>query len=53
MKKFLTLLLSLAGSAAENAVRMGEPEKALRAVLMQNRTNPYLTNGHNYQTDIG
>ena len=32
-----------------NAVRMGEPEKAVDALLMDNRTNTYLPNGHNYQ----
>ncbi len=38
-------------TTAMNAVRMGEPEKALRALLMDKRTNTYLTNGHNYQTE--
>ena len=32
-----------------NAVRLGEPEKALNALLMDQRTNTYLPNGHNYQ----
>ncbi len=32
-----------------NAVRLGEPEKALDAILMDQRTNTYLPNGHNYQ----
>lgn len=32
-----------------NAVRIGEPEKALNALLMDKRTNTYLPNGHNYQ----
>ena len=32
-----------------NAVRMGEPEKAVDAIMMDNRTNTYLPNGHNYQ----
>lgn len=32
-----------------NAVRMGEPERALDALLMDKRTNTYLPNGHNYQ----
>ncbi len=32
-----------------NAVRVGEPEKALNALLMDQRTNIYLPNGHNYQ----
>ncbi len=32
-----------------NAVRMGEPEKAVDAIMMENRTNTYLPNGHNYQ----
>lgn len=34
---------------AMNAVRLGEPEKALDALLMDKRTNTYLVNGHNYQ----
>lgn len=33
------------------AVRLGEPEKALDAILMQKRTNTYLPNGHNYQDE--
>ena len=32
-----------------NAVRLGEPEKAIAAILMDQRTNTYLVNGHNYQ----
>lgn len=32
-----------------NAVRVGEPEKAVNALLMDQRTNTYLPNGHNYQ----
>ena len=31
------------------AVRLGEPETALDAILMPQRTNTYLPNGHNYQ----
>ncbi len=31
------------------AVRIGEPEKAVNALLMDKRTNTYLPNGHNYQ----
>lgn len=31
------------------AVRVGEPEKAINALLMDKRTNTYLPNGHNYQ----
>ena len=31
------------------AVRLGEPETALDAILMPRRTNTYLPNGHNYQ----
>ncbi len=31
------------------AVRLGEPEKAIEAILMNKRTNTYLPNGHNYQ----
>ena len=34
---------------AMNAARMGEPEKAVAALLMSKRTNTYLVNGHNYQ----
>ncbi len=34
-----------------NAVRVGEPEKAINAILMDQRTNTYLPNGHNYQDD--
>lgn len=34
---------------AMNAARMGEPEKAVGALLMDKRTNTYLINGHNYQ----
>lgn len=34
---------------AMNAARLGEPEKAVDALLMPKRTNTYLPNGHNYQ----
>ncbi|MDR2917165.1 MAG: hypothetical protein LBV74_20415 [Tannerella sp.] len=34
---------------AMNAARLGEPEKAVGALLMEKRTNTYLANGHNYQ----
>lgn len=34
---------------AMNAARLGEPEKAVGALLMGKRTNTYLVNGHNYQ----
>lgn len=34
---------------AMNAARLGEPEKAVSALLMDKRTNTYLVNGHNYQ----
>ncbi len=34
---------------AMNAARMGEPDKAVGALLMERRTNTYLPNGHNYQ----
>lgn len=34
---------------AMNATRLGEPEKAINAILMEKRTNTYLINGHNYQ----
>ncbi len=36
---------------AMNAARMGEPEKAVGALLMDKRTNTYLVNGHNYQDE--
>ena len=31
------------------AARLGEPERAVDALLMNKRTNTYLPNGHNYQ----
>ena len=34
---------------AMNAVRVGEPEKAIDALMMNKRTNTYLKNGHNFQ----
>ena len=34
---------------AMDAARLGEPEKAVGALLMDKRTNTYLVNGHNYQ----
>ncbi|MDR0233141.1 MAG: hypothetical protein LBI82_13665 [Dysgonamonadaceae bacterium] len=36
---------------AMNAARLGEPEKAVNALLMDKRTNTYLPNGHNYQDE--
>ncbi len=36
---------------AMSAARLGEPEKAVGALLMDKRTNTYLANGHNYQND--
>ncbi|MDR1406866.1 MAG: hypothetical protein LBJ23_02310 [Tannerella sp.] len=33
------------------AARLGEPEKAVDALLMDKRTNTYLPNGHNYQDE--
>ena len=36
---------------AMNAARLGEPEKAVDALLMDEKTNTYLPNGHNYQDD--
>ena len=36
---------------AMNAARLGEPDKALDALLMNKRTNTYLKNGHNYQDE--
>jgi len=34
---------------AMNAARLGQPDKAVGALLMDKRTNTYLVNGHNYQ----
>ena len=34
---------------AMNAARLGAPDKAVGALLMDKRTNTYLVNGHNYQ----
>lgn len=34
---------------AMNATRLGHPDKAVGALLMEKRTNTYLKNGHNYQ----
>ena len=34
---------------AMNAARLGIPENAVSALLMDKRTNTYLPNGHNYQ----
>lgn len=36
---------------AMDAARLGEPQKAVDALLMDKRTNTYLVNGHNYQDD--
>ena len=36
---------------AMSAARLGDPEKAVGALLMDKRTNTYLLNGHNYQDD--
>lgn len=36
---------------AMDAARLGEPDKAVGALLMDKRTNTYLPNGHNYQDD--
>ncbi|MDR1332517.1 MAG: hypothetical protein LBK07_10500, partial [Tannerella sp.] len=33
------------------AARLGEPERAVDALLMDRQTNTYLPNGHNYQND--
>ncbi len=33
------------------AARLGEPDKAVDALLMDKRTNTYLPNGHNYQNN--
>lgn len=34
-----------------NATRLMEPEKAIDAILMDQRTNTYLVSGHNYQNE--
>lgn len=34
---------------AMSAARLGDPDKAVGALLMDRRTNTYLVNGHNYQ----
>ena len=34
---------------AMSAARLGDPEKAVGALLMDKRTNTYLVNGHNFQ----
>ena len=34
---------------AMNAARLGEPQKAIEALLTPQRTNTYLVNGHNFQ----
>ncbi|MBP1612704.1 MAG: hypothetical protein H6Q13_152 [Bacteroidetes bacterium] len=36
---------------AMNAARMGEPDKAVGALLMNKRTNTYLISGHNYKDE--
>ena len=36
---------------AMDAARLGEPEKAVGALLMPQRTNTYLVSGHNYQDE--
>jgi len=36
---------------AMNAARLGKPDMAVNALLMDNRTNTYLPNGHNYQDE--
>lgn len=36
-------------TTAMNAVRLGHPDKAVNALLMDKRTNTYLPNGHNCQ----
>ncbi|MCL2026972.1 MAG: hypothetical protein FWG79_00635 [Bacteroidales bacterium] len=37
---------------AMSAARLGDPEKAVGALLMDKRTNTYLINGHNYQDHV-
>lgn len=36
---------------AMDAARLGEPEKAVAALLMDKKTNDYLLNGHNHRDD--
>ena len=36
---------------AMTAARLGQPERAVDALLMDKRTNTYLPNGHNYQDE--
>jgi hypothetical protein len=36
---------------AMSAARLGEPERAVGALLMDKKTNTYLVNGHNYKDD--
>lgn len=36
---------------AMTATRLGKPEKAIDALMMNIKTNTYLVNGHNYQDD--
>lgn len=36
-------------TTAMNAARLGYPDKAVNALMMDKRTNTYLPNGHNYQ----
>jgi hypothetical protein len=38
------------GMTAMAAARLGEPETALKALLINTQKNTYLTNGHNFQT---
>ena len=38
--------------AAMTAARMGRPDQAIEALLMETTKNSYLANGHNYQQDI-
>ena len=37
---------------AMNATRLGEPQKAVDALLMDTKKNTFLTNGHNYQSNV-
>ena len=38
------------GMVAMTAARLGQPEKALKALLIDTQKNTYLKNGHNFQT---
>jgi hypothetical protein len=39
------------GLVSDAAARVGQPDLAIEALLMDVQKNTYLNNGHNYQTD--